>query len=273
MNNAYNAEELIFNGERLFYLTQGKGDLTFLFIHNTGGDHQIFMPQLDFFSRFGRVVVPDLQGHGKSDKNKKEYSIESYGNGLVNLCKKLSLNNVIAIGCSTGGNVSLDLACRYPDLVKAVVMIDCGMFLSAQVHKKIQEYKQNVQQQEISAFSENLLNDSCLPTDKCRDLMREAYKVVPTYVWESAFSSLIKWDKGNKLRLPNCKAPILYIEACAPMSDRSHLANFKEFFKYYPALMTGKIVGSGHYPSLEVPEQVNAMIMDFLRLKGFHLNK
>ncbi len=257
--------ELICNGASLFFVEKGQGDLTFLFIHNTGGDHRLFAPQLDFFSRWGRVVIPDLRGHGKSDKPKKKYSIEVFGEDLICLCKELSLRNVIAIGSSMGGNIALDLACRYPDLVKSAVMIDCAMFLTPKVRKKIKEYKVKMQQANIS---DEILRDSCLPTDRCQELMKEAFAAVPAYVWKGAFASLLKWDRKNKERLPECKAPVLYIEASAPGSDDSHLANLKEFMKYYPALMTGKVVGSGHFPSVEVGDQINAMIFQFLRVKG-----
>ncbi|MCI0382249.1 MAG: alpha/beta hydrolase [Chlamydiae bacterium] len=259
--------ERVCNGVRLFFTEKGQGNQTFLCIHNTGGDHRLFTPQLEFFSQFGRVVVPDLRGHGKSDKPKKKYSIEVFREDLVSLCKDLSLHNVIAIGSSTGGNIALDLACHYTDLVKAAVMIDCGMFLSPKVRKKIREYKEKMKQEEISFITEEILEDSCLPTDQCKELMRNAYQAVPYYVWRGVFASLLTWDRKNKIRLPSCKIPILYIEASSPSSDRSQLANLKEFFKYYPPLITGKVVGSGHYPSLEVPDQVNAMVLQFLRIR------
>lgn len=180
--NTLQQKEQMCNGIRLFFLEKGQGDLTFLCIHNTGGDHRLFIPQLDFFSQFGRVVVPDLRGHGKSDKPKQKYSIEIFGDDLVSLCKELSLNHVVAIGSSTGGNVALDLACRYPELVKAAIMIDCGMFFNTKVRKKIQEYKASFQQKSISTVIEDILEDSCLPTDRCKDLMKDAYKAVPAYV-------------------------------------------------------------------------------------------
>ncbi len=260
--------ELVCNGVRLFFLEKGEGSPTFLCIHNTGGDHRLFSSQLSFFSQFGRVVVVDLRGHGKSDKPKGKYSIEVFGEDLVSLCKKLSLQNVIAIGSSTGGNIALDLACRYPDLVKSAVMIDCGMFFSSRVRKKIGEYQQKMGEPETHAISEQILEDSCLPTDRCKEVMRDSYKAVPSYVWAGAFASLLKWDRKNKKRLADCKAPILYIEASSPASDHSQLANLKMFTKYYPTLITGKTVGSGHYPSLEVPDQVNGMILQFLKMKG-----
>lgn len=224
-------KEKICNGVRLLFLEKGQGDITFLCIHNTGGDHRLFIPQLEFFSQFGRVVIPDLRGHGKSEKPKQKYSIEIFGDDLVSLCQQLSLTNIVAIGSSTGGNVALDLACRHPELVKAAIMVDCGMFLSTKVRNKIREYKTKVRQEAITTISEEILDGSCLPTDKCKDLIRDAYQAVPAYVWEKAFSSLLKWDRDNKTRLPACKAPILYIEACAPMSEHSQLANFKVIYR------------------------------------------
>lgn len=188
----FQRKEQICNGIRLFFLEKGQGDLTFLFIHNTGGDHRLYIPQLEFFSQFGRVVIPDLRGHGRSDKPKQKYSIEIFGDDLVCLCKELALKNVITNGSSTGGNVALDLSCRHPDLVKAAIMIDSGMFFSTKVRKKIQEYKAKVQQESISTVIEDILEDSCLPTDRCRDLMKDAYKAVPAYVWNNSFASLIK---------------------------------------------------------------------------------
>ena len=260
--------ELTCNGAQLFYLQKGEGPQTYLFIHNTGGDHRLFLPQLDFFSEWGCAITLDLRGHGASDKPKQTYSIELFGEDLICLCQELGLQSVIAIGASTGGNIALDLACRYPDLVKGAVMIDCGVFLNAQIRKKIGEYRTEMLREDRESVLEQILDDSCLATDRCKEVMRNAYHAVPAYVWEGAFASLLQWDRGNRKRLPACKAPLLYIEACSPAGDRSQLANFKEFFKAYPALMTGKVVGSGHYPSLEVPDQVNAMILQFLKLKG-----
>lgn len=251
----------------LFFVEKGQGDLTFLCIHNTGGDHRLFTPQLDYFSQFGRVIVPDLRGHGKSDKPQQKYAIETFGDELIALCQAHSAKNIIAMGSSTGGNIALDLACRYPVLVKASIMIDCAMFLSAGSRKVIQGYKNKFLAGESASILREILNNSCLSTDQCKPVMEEAYQSVPPYVWADAFDSLLKWDRDNKTRLPHCKAPLLYIQASSPYNDGSQLANFKKFYEYYPDLMTGKVVGSGHYPSLEVPDQVNAMILRFLQIK------
>ncbi len=80
----------------------------------------------------------------------------------------------------------------------------------------------------------------------------------PQYVWASAFEHMIAWDNQVAARLKHCKLPMLYIEAAKPLVDIEALHNL------CPQLIRGKVVGSGHSLTLEVPDQVNAMIDKFL---------
>ncbi len=54
--------------------------------------------------------------------------------------------------------------------------------------------------------------------------------------------------------------PVLYIEAA------HRLADMDRFAALCPQLVTGTAVGSGHFLSLEVPEQINPMIDWFVSL-------
>jgi hypothetical protein len=53
---------------------------------------------------------------------------------------------------------------------------------------------------------------------------------------------------------------VLYIEAAHRLADLDHFAAL------CPQLVTAKAVGSGHFLSLEVPEQINSMIERFTSL-------
>jgi len=259
--------EVLCNHVKLFYMEKGSGDTAFLCIHSTGGDHRLFLPQLEHFSKWGRVVAVDLRGHGKSDKPKKSYSIETFADDLACLCEEIALRNIIAIGSSFGGNIGVDLACRYPGLIKGIVLLDSALFLTAKIRKVIAEYRKKFLQNDPSILEE-LIQNSCLPTDQTHELMRDAYKEIPSHVWSAAFGGQLKWDRKSKALLACCRTPILFVESGSPTSDRSQLTNLKEFYKVYPTLMTGKVVGAGHYPSIDAPDQVHAMILQFLRLKN-----
>ena len=60
-------------------------------------------------------------------------------------------------------------------------------------------------------------------------------------------------------RLKTCKLPILYIE-----DDGGRYSDLAVFSEVCPQLVVGKVVGSGHFPTMEVPDQVNAMIQRFI---------
>jgi hypothetical protein len=82
--------------------------------------------------------------------------------------------------------------------------------------------------------------------------------LTPQHVLASAFGShLIDFDAAAAAAA--CKLPIAYIGAVVPM------ANLSKFREFCPHLKVGQTLGSGHFSTLLVPEQVNAMIQGFER--------
>jgi hypothetical protein len=71
---------------------------------------------------------------------------------------------------------------------------------------------------------------------------------------------MFAWDRVARERVAACKLPILYIE-----DSGGRYSDLPVFSSLCPQLVTGKTVGSGHFPTLEVPEQVNSMISDFIK--------
>src|SRR5215467_13760334 len=77
-----------------------------------------------------------------------------------------------------------------------------------------------------------------------------------------------RWAKGSIPGLSRAKRrgkmlgrprPILYIE-----DSGGCYSDLPLFSSLCPQLVIGKTVGSGHFATLEVPEQVNSMIEDFI---------
>ncbi len=69
---------------------------------------------------------------------------------------------------------------------------------------------------------------------------------------------MLKWDQSVAAKLSTCKTPFLYIEAAHSIIDKERVKELCPQFVY------GKVIGSGHFISLEVPDQVNAMIDRFV---------
>ena len=89
------------------------------------------------FVALGRpVVAVDLRGHGQSEKPDDGYDMQTVTFDLAKLLEVLAVRGYVrpvVCGQSWGGNVVIELAHRYPQLVRVVVAVDGG-FLELQNH-------------------------------------------------------------------------------------------------------------------------------------------
>jgi pimeloyl-ACP methyl ester carboxylesterase len=82
-----------------------------------------------------RVLAVDYLGVGGSDKPETgfRYTIEEQADVLAAMMAGLKLTKVTVVGASYGGAVALNLAARYPDLVRDVVCIEGGALITPEV--------------------------------------------------------------------------------------------------------------------------------------------
>ena len=80
-----------------------------------------FGPRLAATSR--RVIVPELRGHGRSDRT-GPYTFEVFADDLIFLLDSLEIGSVDLIGHSLGGHAASILAQRQPTRVRRLVIED-----------------------------------------------------------------------------------------------------------------------------------------------------
>jgi pimeloyl-ACP methyl ester carboxylesterase len=73
------------------------------------------------------VVAIDQRGHGQSDKPETGYGFEDVTADLAALIEAMGLEQPIIAGQSWGGNVVVEFAHRYPDLLSGLVLVDGGL--------------------------------------------------------------------------------------------------------------------------------------------------
>src|SRR5687768_4878982 len=93
-------------------------------IHGAYGDRGVFANQVAYFSPSYRVVSLDLRGHGETDKPVEAYSITQFADDVAGLCANLGVDSAGVVGHSMGGVVAVELAYRYPKLVREVATLD-----------------------------------------------------------------------------------------------------------------------------------------------------
>ncbi|KAI1212604.1 alpha/beta-hydrolase [Annulohypoxylon truncatum] len=104
----------------LFYEREGKsGSRTVLFIHGLGGTTNSYQPLVSDLLDFDLVRF-DFAGHGRSSVPSSS-SVESYVADCEDVISHLGLKDVVVVGHSFGGLISLHLAAKHPEIVKGVV--------------------------------------------------------------------------------------------------------------------------------------------------------
>nr|MDO8133841.1 alpha/beta hydrolase [Candidatus Njordarchaeum guaymaensis] len=99
------------DGAKLFYKEEGSGSPPLVLVHFMSGNSWFWNKQVPYFSKFYRVIAPDLKGHGASDKPQAPYSMGEFAEELNQLFDKLlGKEKFVLCGHSMGGYIALTYA-------------------------------------------------------------------------------------------------------------------------------------------------------------------
>jgi pimeloyl-ACP methyl ester carboxylesterase len=118
--------EITADGIRLSAYVMGKGRPVLL-LHGLGGSKISWIPLLGPLSEAYQVVVPDLPGHGESEKPRVDYTPRFYARVVRHLMDELGAERTMAVGNSMGGRVALELALRSPNRVESLALLDAAL--------------------------------------------------------------------------------------------------------------------------------------------------
>ncbi len=121
----FNPHFLTLHGHTLSYVDVGQGD-PILFVHGLLGSHRNWRYLVDRLDTTHRVIVPDLFGHGASEKHEGDYSPSAQAATLRDLINHLGLERVTIVGHSLGGGISLAFCYLFPERVERLVLVGTG---------------------------------------------------------------------------------------------------------------------------------------------------
>lgn len=110
------------NGINLHYEERGSGE-PLLLIMGITADGSVWEPHVSAWEKQFRCIMPDNRGVGKSDKPSGNYSTEDMADDCAGLLDHLELDKVRVVGCSMGSTIALQLALRYPNKVRSLVLM------------------------------------------------------------------------------------------------------------------------------------------------------
>src|SRR5438876_12442078 len=100
------------HGVNIHYESQGEGPAIVLG-HGLGGTSNVWHAQRVGLSKYYRVIAHDLSGSGRSDKSKRQYSIDGWADEIAGLMDHLSVPEAVIVGHSMGTVIVQHFAAKY----------------------------------------------------------------------------------------------------------------------------------------------------------------
>lgn len=139
------------DGVNLFFETAGTGT-PIIFVHEFGGSHWSWEPQLNYFSRRHRCITFAARGYPPSEipADVEQYSQERAADDVIAVLDATGVERAHVIGLSMGGFAALHVALRNPERVLSVLAAGTGYG----AEKEHEEYFRGISEQVAKNFSE-----------------------------------------------------------------------------------------------------------------------
>lgn len=124
------AHQLIINDRIAFVEDWGDADATPLLALHTAGQSGVQYSHVaaDLAGLGYRVIVPDFPGHGRSEPSVDGpvTNLGDYAQFALTVLDQLEIDRFVAVGCSIGGKITIDLAVRAGDRIQAAIAMAAG---------------------------------------------------------------------------------------------------------------------------------------------------
>ena len=118
------------NGINLYYEMHGTGRPLIL-LHGGLASGEMFAPIIPAFRERRQVIVPDLQGHGRTADIDRPIDTRLMADDIAALIDHLGLDRPDLVGYSLGGGVAFFTASKYPDKIGKLVMASANVWRDA----------------------------------------------------------------------------------------------------------------------------------------------
>jgi pimeloyl-ACP methyl ester carboxylesterase len=238
----------------------GDGSINFILIHNAGGNHKFFTHQIDMLKTMGNVIVLDLPGHGASAVSASN-GIDASSDLIINVAKEMNLDNICLVGLNNGATIALHTVAQDKLDIHSLILIDPVLFMSAKFIAEVRQFISALDQGDYEVFVRTLVKELFIETKQSnKDIAFNAFMQADRKSLQDMFNSLIDWNTDCRRSIQAVSCPTLCI-----ITDEHH-CSYQQIREEAPNFEIGKVSGSKCWATLEVPNQVNAMIQRFINI-------
>lgn len=244
------------DGNRVPYAVQGDGAVNVLLVHCWMCDRTFWSDQVPVLSEHYRTIAIDLPGHGEATAEREAWTISGYGADVAGLIEALDLTDVVLVGHSMGGPVSLRAAALAGDRVRGIVAVDT-------LHDAEFEFSSEEVQSYFEAFGSNFSQacgnfvEQMFPEEGVERISNRVRETSCSEERSEIGMALMK-DFG-RVDMPRLFAeaavPIRAINASGP--NRTEIKTNRKYADFDAVLMDDV----GHYLQMTRPRQFNPLLL------------
>jgi pimeloyl-ACP methyl ester carboxylesterase len=205
------------NGLNMYVETHGSGRPMVL-LHGGLFSGEMFGPVLPALADHHQVIVPDLQGHGRTADIDRPLDVTLMADDVAALIDHLGLDQPDIVGYSLGGGVALHTAAKYPDKVRRAVVA------SAHTRRDAVYPEMLAQQEQVNAATAEFIKDT--PMYELYQRVAPRPEDFPRLLDKIGEAMARDFDLAETVR--GLRVPTLIVAADADMAPPSH---YVEAFK------------------------------------------
>ena len=249
----------------LAYDDAGMGEPAVVLVHGWGfGNPSALVPQFEHLATGRRVLKMDLPGHGRSDQPPPGFGFRDCAAAVIAQMDVASVERAVICGHSFGGRLAIQIAAAYPSRIVGVALLDPVVLFPEPVREQsvtglVPALASDTWLQALEGYFSRLLSPYDPP--ELRSQILKELGQVKVEMAASLMQEGMATDGSDSLVQVRC--PVLLVTATAPI-------DVERFRELQPEALIGRVVGSGHWLTLAVPEQVNAMLDRFLEIATAH---
>ena len=227
-----------------------------MLLHGLFGALSNFKDLVDYFARHNKVIVPMLPLFELDLLHTSVGGLQKYLHKFIEL---KGYQNINLLGNSLGGHVALVHVLKHPERIKSLILTgSSGLFESGMgdSYPKRGDYDYIKNKTEVTFYD---------PKTASKELVDEVFEIVNNRIKVIKILALAKSAIRNNLgkELNQIKQPTLLIWGNNDIITPPFVA--EEFHKLIPNSELHFIDKCGHAPMMEVPEEFNRILHNFLQ--------
>jgi non-heme chloroperoxidase len=209
-----------------------------------------------------RSVAVDLRGHGSSAAPASGYRPEDLADDVAALMDHLRIDRATIVGHSLGSMVARAFALRYASRVGRLVLVATIATpvneAAAELGAAVAEFTDPVPEDFVREFQVSTSAEA-VPEGYFERVISESLRL-PAHVWREAVAGIVSADDSG--RLGQITVPTLLVwgdrDAWFPREEQDRVT------AAIPGARLAVLEGAGHAPHWERPDDVAAVLADFL---------